>query len=63
MAKGKRVQKPVTVTTVIEESQHEALRYIAYKERTPMAELVRQALDEMIRRQAKKYPIHTAKAV
>jgi hypothetical protein len=35
MAKGKRVQKPVTVTTVIEESQHEALRYIAYKERTP----------------------------
>lgn len=63
MARAKRVKKPVIITTVVEESQHDALRYIAYKERLPMAELVRKALHELIKKQAKKYPIHIVKPV
>lgn len=54
MAKRKQVEKPVTVTTVIEEAQHEALRAIAYHEHMPMAKLVRKALDEFIKKQAEK---------
>lgn len=61
MAKGKRVERPVTVTTVIEETQHDALRSIAYREHMPMAELVRKALDEFIKKQAEKAPISIAK--
>jgi hypothetical protein len=57
MAKAKRVKNPVTVTTVIEEAQHEALRYIAFRERMAMAELVRKALDEFIKKQAEKAPV------
>ena len=54
MARKKQVEKPVTVTTVIEETQHEALRAIAYKEHMPMAKLVRNALEEFIKKQAEK---------
>lgn len=54
MAKRKQLERPVTVTTVIEEAQHEALRAIAYREHMPMAKLVRKALDELIRKQAEK---------
>lgn len=48
MAAPKRVISPVTVTTVIEESQHEALKLIAYKKKTPMAKIVRMALEKLI---------------
>ncbi len=52
----KRVKNPVIITTVVEEAQHEALRTIAYKERLPMAELVRKALDALIKEQSQKSP-------
>ncbi|MBI4640496.1 MAG: ribbon-helix-helix domain-containing protein [Candidatus Tectomicrobia bacterium] len=51
MPKQKKVERPVTVTTIIEESQHEALRAIAYQKRLPMAKLVRQALEEFLKNQ------------
>jgi len=51
MPKQKKVERPVTVTTVIEEAQHEALRALAYQKHIPMARLVRQALDEFLKNQ------------
>lgn len=50
MGAPKKLEKPVYVTTVLEESQHEALRLIAYRERKPMAELVREAIEDLIKR-------------
>jgi hypothetical protein len=63
MAKSKRDKKTVIITTVVEESQHEALRYIAHKEKVPLAELVRKALDDLIKKESKKYPVHAVKPV
>lgn len=63
MARQKRVKKPVIITTVVEEAQHEALRTIAYQERIPMAELVRKALNTLIKKQSKKRPIRAVKSV
>lgn len=48
MGAPKKLEKPVYITTVLEEYQHEALRLIAYKKRRPMAELVREALERFI---------------
>jgi len=51
MGAPKKLEKPVYVTTVLEESQHEALKYIAFKKRVPMAELFREALEKFIETQ------------
>ncbi len=48
MGAPKKLEKPVYITTVLEEYQHEALRLIAYKKHKPMAELVREALERFI---------------
>lgn len=48
MGAPKKLGKPVYVTTVLEESQHEALKYIAYRKRKPMAELIREAIERFI---------------
>lgn len=47
MAK-KKLNAPVTVTTILEEEQHDALRDFAFRERIPMAELVRKAVDDLL---------------
>ncbi|MDA2912599.1 MAG: hypothetical protein ACE5G6_06250 [Terriglobia bacterium] len=52
MAAPKKLKKPVYVTTVLEESQHEALRRLAYKSRKPMAELIREVLKRALRESA-----------
>jgi hypothetical protein len=49
MAARKKLKKPIYVTTVLEESQHEALRRLAYKHRKPMAEIFREALRRTLR--------------
>ncbi len=54
----KILNKPVTVTTVLEKKQHDALRYISFRERTPMAEIIRSLIDALIKDKEKKYPIH-----
>lgn len=48
MGAPKKLGKPVYVTTVLEESQHEALKYIAYRKHKPMAELIREAIERFI---------------
>ncbi len=48
MGAPKKLEKPVYVTTVLEESQHDALRHIAYTKHVPMAELFREALETFI---------------
>lgn len=58
----KKLEKPVTLFAAIEESQHEALRYIAYKEKKSIAEVVREALENYIKGTSKKYPVHAGKA-
>jgi hypothetical protein len=58
----KKLEKPVTLFAAIEESQHEALRYIAYKEKKSIAEVVREALEGYIKSTSKKYPVHAGKA-
>lgn len=52
MAAPKKLKKPVYVTTVLEESQHEALRRLAYKKRKPMAEIIREVLSHALRDQS-----------
>lgn len=52
----KKLKNPVVVTTVIENEQHEALRFIAFKEKISMSNLVRKSLQEFIKSRAKKYP-------
>lgn len=48
MGAPKRLEKPVYVTTILETSQHETLKLIAFKKRKPMAELIREALERYI---------------
>jgi hypothetical protein len=53
----KKLEKPVTLFASIEEHQHEALRYIAYKEKRSIAEIVREALENYIKTKSKEYRI------
>lgn len=53
----KKLKKQVTITTVVEDDQYEALRYIALKEKIPIADLVRKSLNDLIKNKSKKYPI------
>lgn len=60
MGTVKKLKKPVTITTIVEEEQHEALRYVAYKERKTMAEIIRAALEEYINKKSEEYPIRVS---
>lgn len=42
---------------IIDESQHEALRYIAYKERRSIADVTREAIQRYIDAKSAEYPI------
>lgn len=61
MTKHKKTKRPVTVVTVIDEEQHELLLSIAFRENLTLAEIFRQALDEFIKKEATKAPIHAVK--
>mgnify|MGYP001573390339 CR=1 FL=1 len=58
----KKLNHPVTLFAAIEASQHEALRYIAYKEKKSIAEIVREALEDYVKDVSKKYLIPAGKA-
>ncbi len=60
MESKKKLKKPVTITTVVEESQHEALKFVAFRERKTMAEIVRVALEDYIHKKSQEYPIRVA---
>ncbi len=48
----KKLEGPVTLFAAVESRQHEALREIAFKERRSLADVVREALDEFLKRRA-----------
>lgn len=45
-----KLTSPVSVLTMIESAQHEALRLIAFNERRSVAELVREGIAEVIKK-------------
>ena len=53
MAKGKKLETSVTLFAAIEADQHDALRTIAFQERRSIADVVRQAIDEFVKRHSK----------
>ena len=55
MAKDKKLEAPVTLFAAIEAEQHEALRLIAFDERRSLADVVREALDEFLRKRRKPH--------
>lgn len=52
MPRGK-LTAPVTMLTMIEAEQHEALRLIAFNERRSVADLVREGIAEVLKKHAK----------
>ena len=54
MAAEKKLKSPVTLFAAVEAKQHQALRELAFKEKRSLADVVREALDEFIRRRAKR---------
>lgn len=54
MAREKKLQSPITLFAAIEEKQHEALRFIAYKERRSIADVVREAVSQYIKSRGEK---------
>lgn len=55
--KDKKLQQSVTLFASIEKTQHEALRYIAYKENRSIADVTREALDNYIKEKSKQYDV------
>jgi predicted transcriptional regulator len=51
MARETKVEAPVTLFAAIEAKQHEALRKIAFEQRRPIADIVREAIAQFIERQ------------
>jgi hypothetical protein len=48
MGRPRKLQDGVTLFAQIEQKQHEALRRLAFKEHSSMAELTREAIDMLI---------------
>ena len=61
--KRKKVADRVVLIASIEESQHEALRYIAYREKRSIADVAREALKDFIGQKSKEYKIGAVEAV
>jgi len=53
-------EKRVVLFAAIDREQHEALRYIAFRERRSIADVTREALEEYVARKSKEYPISAA---
>jgi hypothetical protein len=51
MAAPRKLDEPVYVTTILEKAQHEALRLVAFSKRKPMAELLREAIEDLIEKE------------
>lgn len=48
MGAPKKLTKPIQITTILEASQHEALKKVAFLQGKPMAELLRLAVEDFI---------------
>ncbi|MBE0415083.1 MAG: hypothetical protein IBX36_00875 [Dehalococcoidia bacterium] len=59
---AKKINNRVILFASIEEAQHEALHYIAYKEKRSIADITREALANYITRKSTEYPIGELKA-
>ncbi len=57
MAREKKLENPVTLFAAIEKDQHDALRFIAFKERRSIADIAREAIENYIREKSEKYTI------
>lgn len=57
MAGVKKLQQPVSITTVLEQEQYEALRFLAYKEHRSLADLFRTAVEQLIAQKSLEYAI------
>jgi predicted transport protein len=57
MSKTKWHADKVVLFASIEKSQHDALRYIAYKEARSIADIVREALNDYLECKSPEYPI------
>lgn len=53
----KKSGKRVVLFAAIDEPQHEALRYIAFRERRSIAEITRQAISRYVAEKSEEYPI------
>ena len=60
MSVERKLESPVTLFAAIEAKQHEALREIAFREKRSLADLVREALDVLIRSRSKKHKVARA---
>ena len=58
MPREKKLEAPITLFAAIKAEQHEALRTIAFQERRSIADVVRQAINEFIRRRPKSLKHH-----
>ena len=57
-----KTKRKVVLFASIAEAQHEALRYIAYKEKRSIADITREALDNYIAQKSTEYPIEGLEA-
>ena len=57
MAIKRKIGERVILVASIEQSQYEALRFIAYTEKRSIAHITREALDNYIALKSKEYPI------
>jgi hypothetical protein len=60
VAVERKLESPVALFAAIEAKQHESLREIAFREKRSLADLVREALDGLIRSRAKKHKAERA---
>lgn len=56
MAKKRNSEKLTGVYTLLEERQGETLDFLSFMQRRSKADLIREALDEFMKRELKKYP-------
>ncbi|MCL0092023.1 hypothetical protein M1N59_02025 [Dehalococcoidales bacterium] len=56
MAATRKLGKRVVLFVGIEEAQHEALRFIAYKEKRSIADVAREAIEEYVNKKSGRYP-------
>ncbi len=53
MARERKLENPVTLFVTVEAKQHETLRVLAFQARRSLADLVREALDQYMKKERK----------
>jgi len=62
MAREKKLKSPVTLFAAIESEQHEVLRRIAFEERRSIADVVREAIDQLVEAKRQTRPVRARRA-